>query len=995
MSHRNANATTRTGSKAKLATVLLAVAMWIPVTGIAAEWDVAIEGAQTPAREALSASFARLEVGEAGVFVAGIYEEMTRTPAVARYAPSSTEPSWTTMLGNSGYASTLDYIKAQQVVAAADGAALVIGGEVTRLDASGHLQWAAYRGDYQSTMQAAATLPGGDVLAAASENSYSLRRHDGATGKVIRSTRRALCPVHSMVVVDASNAYVRRGCGSSQTPGTVQQVEQIDPVTLEVRWAQTPGEVHAIAADTSGVYAADGNVSIRKLAAADGSFVWNFFRSPGLRLLGTTVNGDLVAAHDVGSAGSPIKRIERVNRMTGVSLWSRDVAGAFTARVSGDAVVMTGATNVGGVDVPFVRLLDLDSGAVAWQVDIDVPTGTRVRIADAVVNGSRVAVLRKLCPGLSGEVRCDVTMWHLQRASGVVAATQPLMVRSAVASDTKTSADGTIWTAAIDWTTGGQRLRLFAHSPGTGAVVVETTVAAPMSTTAAALPADTIALAIGTNGHIAVMLKRQRNFLGVHDAVVFSFDAVGAFRWRKSLLAELAGQTGVAAHLASVDSAGNVLLGKQELFGQPNSWTGYMVNKRWMARLASATGNVEWQREFPAATSGLFFTNPPQGMAVDDDILVREAPIGETWTGISRLSGEDGDTEWTNADAPQWSGIHRPDPLSVLTVGTRAPAATVRINQETGVTQWTTQYPFPDDQSFFTWKVLETGIDDRYLLSTTRVTSDQGVSQNGALVLSVDAQTGNVEWANRFESDPASRFERMDPFGVANGRIHATGESRSVANFVIGMTTLDASSGLEQDARALWASTWRVVGNVPQGVGDLIKLVGTDALLQWPLRSRLGEAPYLSLARRELAQQTASVDIAVSLDWTPTTIGGAPATQIIYTAANAGPDSAEAVRSVIDMPPDSPLLDVTCTIDATPCSVDIGAAWIQGVHTIPAGAELVISTRFVETATFEATALYSASAIGSFRLVEPTLNDNFAESDFGSGDLILRTGFDP
>lgn len=987
MSH--ATAAARRGMRGKLGTMVLAIAAWLPLNGIAAEWDVAIEGAHAPARESLSTSLARLEVGTAGVFVSGIYEEMTRTPAVVKFAPGSIEPGWTTMLGNSGYATTLDSMKSQRVVALADGESLVMGSDVTRLDAAGDVRWAAYP-NQQSTMQAAATLPGGDVLIAF-DNPDSLRRHEGASGKVIRSSPPAMCSVRSMVVVDASSAYVSRVCWNPQEPTTVQQVAQIDPGTLDVRWVHMPGEVQGMAADANGVYIANGN-TIRKLAATDGTFLWDAYRPAGLRLLGTADNGDIIASHDGGSLG---KRVERIDKTSGISLWTRDVAGTSSARVSGDAVVMTGSTVIGGVDVPRVQVVDIGSGALAWQADIDVPSGTRVRVSDAVANGSHVAVLGKQCPGLSGEVRCEVRMWHLQRASGVVAATQPLMVRSAVASDTKMTADGTIRTAAIDWTTSGQRLRLFAHSASDGAVLAETTVGAPMSTTAAALPADNVSLAIGTNGHLAVLVKRRNNSLGsAHDAVVLSFDAVGAFRWRKSLLAELAGQTGVTAQLASVDSAGNVLLGKQELFGQPNAWTGYTTTKRWMARLAGTTGDVEWQREFRAAMPGLFIPNPPIGLPVNNDILVQEAPLGETWTGIARLSGGDGATQWTNADAPQWSGVYRPGPLSVLTVATSAQASTVRINHATGATDWMAQYPFPGDQFYFAWKVLETAIDNRYLLSTTRRTIDQAGERNAAFVLSVDVQTGNAEWVNRFDADMASRFERMDPFGIANGRIHATGPSRSVANYVVGMTTLDAASGVAQDARALWASTWRVVGNVPQGIGDPIKLVGTDALLQWPLRSRLGESPYLTLSRRELAQQASSVDIGVSLDWSPTMIGGAPATQVTYTAANAGPDSAEAVRSVIDMPPDSPLLDVTCTIDATPCSVVVGAAWIEGVHTLPAGAQLLISARFADTATYGTTGFYSASAIGSFRLVEPTLNDNFAESDLGSGDLIFRTGFD-
>ena len=83
-----------------LATTVLAVALLVPVSGVAAEWDVAIEGGYAPARELLSAQHARLEVNAAGVFVSGLFDEYTRMPAVVRYAPNTTVPAWTSMLGH-------------------------------------------------------------------------------------------------------------------------------------------------------------------------------------------------------------------------------------------------------------------------------------------------------------------------------------------------------------------------------------------------------------------------------------------------------------------------------------------------------------------------------------------------------------------------------------------------------------------------------------------------------------------------------------------------------------------------------------------------------------------------------------------------------------------------------------------------------------------------------------------------------------------------------
>lgn len=979
-----------------LATAALAVASLVPVGGVAAEWDIAIEGGYAPARESLSTQRSRLDVSVAGVFVAGIYDEMTRTPAVVLYPPNSIEPAWVSMMGHAGDAGTLSGMTPQRVNAADDRSSLVIGAQLTRLDPDGHVQWAAYP-EILGKVEASAILPDGDVLLAVG-NPFSLRRHDGATGRLIGSSYQPRCSARSIVVVDASTAYVARTCVNPQMTETVQQVLQIDPATLAVRWTYVSAQVPTIVADETGLYLADGNLSILKLSATNGAFLWNFFRSSGLRMLGTAANGDILSAYDVGSVGSPVKRIERIDHLSGVSLWTRDVPGTFNARVNRDAVVMTGSTtSAEGVVVPYVEVLDIDSGAIAWRTPFAAPSGTQVRMVDAVANGSHVVALGKQCPAPSGEVRCELAVWHLDRLSGVVAAMQPLMVQSSLVSDTTTSAAGRIWTAAIDWVATGQRLRLFAHAASDGAVLAETEIPAPMSAPVTLLPADSVTTLVGADGSIAVLLKRQNNVLGnVHDAVVLKFDATGAFRWRKSLLAGLPGQSGVTAELASVDAAGNVLLGMQEFFGQPDSWTGYMPNRRWMARLAAASGTVDWQREFrPVSSGSLFLPSPPQASPIGDDLWIGEAPADETWIGTARMSGTNGNVGWVNGDASMlWTGLHRPGPSSLLAVETISPATRVRIDPDSGATQWTAQYSYPGDRFFFQWKVADSPVDERYLLSTTRRTTDASGERNGALLLSVDRQTGALQWTNRFDANPSNRFERMDAIAVVDDRLYASGPSRSGANYVVGLMALDAATGSEGEARALWSSSWRVAGDVAQGVGNPVKFMDGDALLQWPLRAREGKALHLTLARRELGRQTAFGDIRVTLDWAPTTIAGTPGAHITFTAANAGPDSAEGVRSIIDVPLDSPLLDVSCTIDAMPCDVDIGAAWIKGMHTIPAGARLVISARFANTATFGMRSLFSASAVGPFRLVEPTLNDNFAESDLGTGDLILRTGFD-
>ena len=973
-----------------LVSTVLAVASLFPVSGVAAEWDVAIEGGYAPARELLSAQHARLEVNAAGVFVSGLFDEYTRMPAVVRYAPNTTVPAWTSMLGHtSGSAATSQ----QRVIPATDGSSLVIGPQLTRLDANGVLQWAAYPGNSEKAV-AAATLPDGDALVIV-DQPFSWRRHGAATGRLIHSSSKPGCHTASLIAVDASTAYIARTCTNPQLTETVYEVVQIDPATGQVRWTYLAGSSPTITADESAVYVFDRNLSIIKLAAADGTFIWNFFRSSGLRSLGSVDNGDLISSYDVGTVSNPIKRIERIDRITGLSLWARDIPGTFNARANRDAVVMTGNTSVGGLIVPYVEVLDAASGAIAWRTDIAVPTGTQVRVSDAVANGSHVVALGKQCPAPAGDVRCELTIWHLDRLSGAIAATQPMMVQSAVISDTKTAADGKVWTAAIDWVATGQRLRLFAHNADNGAVLVETELATPMSTPSATLPAESVSLAIGTTGNIAVMLKRRGGYVSAHDAVVLSFDSAGAFRWRKSLLAGLPDQTGVTAELASVDSAGNVLLGKQEFFGQPQPWTGYTVNKRWMARLATANGAVEWQREFQPTPSGnLFFPNAPQGIPVNDDLAIREPPVDETWAGAARMTGANGDVAWVNSEALPWPLLYVPGPTSLLAVGTQ-PATRIRFDPVSGATKWVAQYAYPGDQFFFQWKVLESAMDNRYLLSTTRRTGGLGIAEkNGALMLSVDTQTGALVWANRFEPKSSNRFERMDAIGVVDNRIYATGPSQSLANYAVGLMALDAATGTEGEVRALQASSWRIVDDVGRGVGDAMKLVDGDALLRWPLRPQVGKAPYPTLARRDLGTQAASGDISVTLDWSRTAVAGMPGADFTFTATNAGPDDAEGVRSIIDVPSDSPLLDVTCAINAVPCEVVIGAAWIRGVHSIPAGAQLMISARFAETSTFGTRSVFSASAVGPFRLVEPTLNDNFAESELGTADLIMRTGFD-
>ncbi len=968
-----------------LTTAALAIAWLVPVSGVAAEWDIAIEGGYAPAREALSAQQARLEVTASGVFVSGIFGEMVRTPALVRYAPNAIAPAWTAMLG---HASSTYAPITQRVNPASDGSSLVIGQQLTRIDPNGHVLWSAYPGNPENVL-AAAVLADGDALVVAGDP-FSLRRHDGATGRLTYSSSQFSCYAASIVVVDASTAYVARSCGG-------HQVIQVDPATNQVRWTQASSQLPTIAADATGVYLADGNLSIIKLSAANGALAWNFSRSPGLRMQGSLDNGDIVSSYDVGTAGSPIKRIERIDHITGLGLWARDIPGNFKVRANLDAVVMTGTSLVGGVIVPYVEVLDIDTGATAWRTDIAVPTGTQVRISDAVANGSHIVALGKRCPAPTGEVFCELKMWHLDRPSGGVAATQPMLVQSAVLSETNTSSDGKIWTAAVDWVATGQRLRLFAHSAVDGAVLTETDIAAPMSTPSVTVPADSVALAIGANGSIAVMLKRRGVGLGTHDAVVLAFDAAGAFRWRKSLLAGLPDQTGVTAELASVDAAGNVLLGMQEYFGQPQPWTGYTLNKRWMQRLAAADGAVEWQREFrPVPPGSMFFPSAPQATPVADDLVIREAPAGETWTGVARMSGANGAVGWINSDAPTpWLGLHVPRPSSLLAVGTLAPAPTVRIDSASGATQWAAQYTYPGDQFFFPWKVMESPTDSRYLLSTTRRTVGGAIFEvNGAFMLSVDTQTGIVDWVNRFEPTTSNRFERMDAVGVADNRIYATGPSRSIGNYVFGLMALDAVTGMEGDVRTLTSSTWRLPGDVAQGVGNAMKIVDGGVLLQWPLRLESEKAPQLTLARRDLGIQSVFGDIRVTLDWSPITVAGTSGKQLTYTAINAGPDNAEGVRSIIDVPADLPLLDITCTINATPCDVDIGAAWIKGTHAIPAGAQLTISARIADYAPFVRRAIFSASAVGPFQLVEPTLNDNFAESELGTTDLIMRTGFD-
>lgn len=971
-----------------LASAVLAVASLIPVTGVAAEWDIAIEGGYAPAREALSVQYARLEPSASGVFVAGIFGEMVRTPALVHYAPNSNTPAWTSMLG---HASDLYAPITQRVNPAVDGSSLLMGAQLTRLDASGHVEWAAYP-SVPEKVRAAAVLPGGDVLVVA-DQALSLRRHDGATGRLIHSSSQSQCYAASIVVADVSTAYVAWSCVDPQTAASFHQVLQFDLSTNQVRWTYPTAQLPTMAADATGVYLADGSLSIIKLSATNGAVVWSFSRSPGLRMLGSVDNGDLISSYDIGTAGNAIKRIERIDYITGLSLWARDIPGTFKARANRDTVAMTGTNVVAGVNVPYVEVLDSATGATAWRTDIAVPTGTQVRVADAVSNGSHVVALGKQCPAATGDVLCELAVWHLDRLSGVVAAAQPLLVQSAVLSDTKTSPNGIIWTAAVDWVATGQRVRLFAHSPIGGTLFVETPTSAPMSTPSAALPAESVAMAIGAYGNIAVLLKRRNG----NDAVIMSFDTAGAFRWRKSLLAGLPVQTGVTADLVSVDTAGNVLLGKQEFFGQPQPWTGYTLNTRWMARLAAANGAVEWQREFrPTPPGSMFFISVPQAVPVDDDLAIREAPADETWTGVARMSGVDGSVGWINGDiGSPWFGLHRPGPTSLLTVGTYAPATTGRIDPVSGATQWVTPIPYSGDQFFFPWKVLESPTDGRYLLSTTRRTGGAGIVEvNGAFMLSVDSQTGNVDWANRFEPTTSNRFERMDAVGVAGNRIYATGPSRSIANYVFGLMALDAATGTEGEVRTLTSSTWRLPGDVALGVGNAMKIVDGGVLLQWPLRPQIEKAPHLTLARRDLDNQKVFGDIRVTLDWSPITVAGAPRKQLTYTATNAGPDSAEAIRSIIDVPADLPLRDVTCTINATPCDVEIGAAWITGLHTIPAGAQLTISVRIADYAPFVQRAIFSASAVGPFNLVEPTLNDNFAESELGTTDLIMRNGFD-
>lgn len=900
------------------------------------------------------------------------------TGAVVVRVAASGETEWTRRYGGLSLAPSSAFVlqDGSLVIAHDDGLA--------RIRADGTLAW---RSSTDVTGPAVATADG-RVFAVAITGYGEAQRLveiDAATGALRQSLRYeplGTCGrIRHLAVGGAGELYATTVCEDS---GARTHVARLSTQPLRTGWQREWSGTPAAAplARGTALYVAlfASPAALVRVDAASGAEVWRSERSGSI----PEVEGRLLSGDDDRVVWLQTGRTEAIASATGVLQWAVDEPGRnLDAQIVGSSVYVVGVRDVRAR----LARIELDSGAVASQSDIGGAGSGASFAASVVTQANRVWIAGTQCAS-AGASFCAPVTWDAgldtpPAAPSEVAFVQPNFGNAVPAPS------GRVLATALEWTAGGQQLRVRMLRDADGVTLWESVVP---SVLVAPMTSNRVVPLAMANGDVAVMTGSAA---GYYPAISFNrghwtvhkFDGqTGDLRWSRLIPTDEGGvTTSIYEPSLTSDAAGNVFVGdpQQMLDG---FWMDSPL-RRSVRKFDGATGAQLWRVSLNAQLQ--LRSAAPTLLAMGGNLLLGELPTA-TVGGQSLLSGSDGGALWTHELAGAGFGNTALVPASnggvfvVASSSLTAPLDVVRLAADGGA-EWSTTLPQPGNVSAV-GAIADPASGDLYINAYRRV---GGVSQSG--IYRLDGATGTLRWQQVEAAPTESGYGQIVFAGIRDGALHylrfeAGGDRWLARRRLSDGAALDtqwfASTRMPQSLVPTAASR-RFVGFAIDG-GPLH--VGADDA------SVAGQAARLTVGKLPPYEPSASGDIATDLQLGST--GLAPGTPLPFTlrisvtgAAPSGPASAS-----LSIPLDAAVTTLTCTIGGTPCSATVTPSGLAAMIALGAGQSAEIGGTVTSYLTLSDAGAFSAAATTEYGYREADIGNNYVNRSIVQS--LFASGFD-